>query len=275
MNFTLGPPASADREPTRRPTAAAAADEADPVPPSCPGDGGEERTVAPPGPFPSRPRRRSLVTRWLGGKTEGCPKLAAAAALARRPPRRTAATEARARRPAAPPTEPRREPKYRIKTFFSPPTGGYKYSGGPGPGEGGEGKQVARRRPWPAGTCVEPGEEGGHECCRRRTPTIKHGAGSAVPGTGSGAGAGPNHKLSLPSSREERRGGCRCSASRQEGSSKDNLKKSDCLHWNAHRACLVYGADGWDTDRGPERHTGVKDHMAPKQTPTKIYIAFN
>ncbi|KAK4815818.1 hypothetical protein QYF61_007427 [Mycteria americana] len=40
-----------------------------------------------------------------------------------------------------------------------------------------------------------------------------------------------------------------------DGSSKERLKKSTCLHRDLHRACPVHSVDGWDIDRGPESPT--------------------
>lgn len=116
------------------------------------------------------------------------------------------------------------------------PPGDINIWGGPGAGEGGGGGGGGKGEEEEAGGTTAPGASGDvrgegegrwARCVPARSPTIKDGAGTAVPGTGSGEersgaglggvgerGGGPSCKLYLPSAREERRAGCRSSPPR-------------------------------------------------------------
>lgn len=103
--------------------------------------------------------------------------------------------------------------KYRIKTFFSPPTGGYRYLGGPGAGEGGRGSR------WHDGGRGQRGRARGRW---GKVGTVRAGAITNNKGRrrhrrardGERGGGRTNCKLYLPSAREERRARCRSSPPR-------------------------------------------------------------
>lgn len=229
VNFTLRPLAAAETQPTRLPPPVGLQERPPPARRAAPV--GCVWAVAPPDLFLSRSRRPEPVTRSLGGKTKGCHELVAVAgasppaapAVKRQPPRRTPRHGGYRRAGTA----PRRSPvppagaadshvghQRRLGVFFSltpshpgdlhrdssrntgsklsslHPLGDIDIWEGRAPEKVGE-EAGGTTAAGASGDVPGEGEARWARCVPARSLTIKDGAGTAVPGTGSGAGGGP------------------------------------------------------------------------------------